>query len=82
MAIIENQPTTSKQTKATRERFERDIIRGDKPPYYLVPEVYEKNTGMSYKNFDLPYNAGRCIVSWPNNKMQFEWRLANGWIYK
>ena len=57
---------------------DRDIIRGDKPPYYLVPEVYEKNTGMSYKNFDLPYNAGRCTVSWPNNKMQFEWRLANG----
>ena len=74
MAIIENQPTTSKQTKVTRERFERDIIRGDKPPYYLVPEIYEKNTGMSYKNFDLPYNAGRCTVSWPNNKMQFEWR--------
>ena len=74
MAILENQPTTSKQAKATRERFERDIIRGDRPPYYLVPEVYEKNTGMSYKNFDLPYNAGRCTVSWPDNKMQFEWR--------
>jgi len=78
MAIIQNQPTSSKQVEQTRRQFEHDILKGDKPPYYLVPEVYEKNTGMSYKNFDLPYNAGRCVVSWPNNIIKFDWRLANG----
>ena len=35
---LQNEPTTSSQISMARERFERDVVRGNVPPYYLVPE--------------------------------------------
>ena len=64
-----NEPTTSTQVQLTRDRFERDVVRGDTPPYYLIPENVEGD----YKDFILPYNAGRCRVSWNNNEWKFEY---------
>ena len=64
-----NEPTTSTQVQITRDRFERDVVRGDVPPYYLVPERIEGE----HKDFILPYNAGRCRVSWADNQWSFEY---------
>ena len=65
----QNEPTTSSQIRVTRDRFELDIVMGDYPPYYLVPE----NLKETYKLYDLPYNAGRCKVSWDTGNFNFEW---------
>ena len=67
-------PTRSGQIILTRNRFEYDIVKGDFPPYYFDNGAWENKTGMSYRNFDLPYGAGSCKVSWPNGVFQFEWR--------
>jgi hypothetical protein len=69
-----HEPTRSGQILLTRNRFEYNIVRGDVPPYYFDNSAWENETGMSYRNFDLPYSAGRCKVSWPNGVFQFEWR--------
>ena len=50
-------------------RFERDVVRGDVPPYHLVPERLEE----THKDFILPYNVGRCRVSWANDEWKFEY---------
>ena len=50
------------------------LVKGDTPPYYFDNGAWENKTGMSYRNFDLPYGAGSCKVSWPNDTFQFEWR--------
>ena len=49
-------------------------MRGDVPPYYFDNGAWENETGMNYRNFDIPYGAGSCKVSWPNGAFQFEWR--------
>ena len=69
-----NEPTTDKQALVTRTMFERDIQKGDRPPYYFDREGYMAETQLAYKNFDIPYGAGSCKVSWPNGVFQFEWR--------
>jgi len=66
---LQNEPTTSAQVIVTRQRFERDVVRGDVPPYYLIPEKQEE----TYKWYDLPYNSGRCKVSWADNQWSFEY---------
>ena len=69
-----HEPTRSGQILLTRNRFEYNIVRGYVPPYYFDNGAWENKTGMSYRNFDLPYGAGSCKVSWPNDTFQFEWR--------
>ena len=53
--------------------FERDIQKGDNPPHYFDREGYVAETQLDYKDFDLPYYAGSCRVSWPNDKWKFDW---------
>ena len=48
MAGTENQPTTSNQIRLTRDRFEKDIQKGDRPPWYLIPERYEARHGRQW----------------------------------
>ena len=69
---LQNEPTPSSQISMARERFERDVVRGNVPPYYLVPERIKEG----YKVFILPYNAGSCKVSWDefnDNQWSFEY---------
>ena len=70
----QHEPTRSGQILLTRNRFEYNIVRGDVPPYYFDNGAWENETGMNYRNFDIPYGAGTCKVSWPNGVFQFEWR--------
>ena len=67
-------PTRSGQILLTRNRFEYNIVSGDVPPYYFDNGAWENETGLNYRNYDLPYGAGSCKVSWPNGVFQFEWR--------
>ena len=69
----QNEPTSSSQILLTRETFERQVVRGDRPPYYLVTGRYEKEFKVRHKIFNLPYNAGSCRVSWENDQWNFEW---------
>ena len=69
----QNEPTSSSQILLTRETFEREVVRGDRPPYYLVTGRHEKEFGVRHKIFNLPYNAGSCRVSWENDQWNFEW---------
>ena len=50
-----------------------DIKKGDRPPWYFVPEKYQKDTRLNYKNYHLPHGAGVCKVTWPEGKLNFEW---------
>ena len=34
---------------------------------------YVKDTGLNYKNYQLPHGAGVCKVTWPEGKLNFEW---------
>ena len=34
----QNEPTTANRVLVTRANFERDIQKGDRPPWYLIPE--------------------------------------------
>ena len=43
------------------------------PPYYLIRELHEKENGVQYKDFRLPYNAGLCRVSWENDEWRFNY---------
>tara|TARA_B100000945_G_scaffold309010_1_gene299398 strand:- start:605 stop:832 length:228 start_codon:yes stop_codon:yes gene_type:complete len=70
---LKNEPTTDGKIKLTRIRFETDIKKRDRPPWYFVPEKYEKDTGLNYKNYHLPHGAGVCKVTWPEGKLNFEW---------
>ena len=70
---LQNEPTGSSQVFVTRQRFERDVIRGNVPPWYLITENLSDIDGNGFKDFDLPYNAGRCRVSWNTNQWNFEW---------
>ena len=69
----QNEPTSTSQILLTRETFERQVVRGDRPPYYLVTGRHEKEFSVRYKIFNLPYNAGSCRVSWENDQWNFEW---------
>jgi len=69
----QNEPTTSAQINLTRANFVNDIQKGDAPPWYLVPERYEVRHGRQWAYYDLPYNAGRCKVSWETGNFTFEW---------
>ena len=69
----QNEPTSSAQTILTRETFEREVVRGDRPPYYLDTGRHEKEFRVRHKTFNLPYNAGRCNVSWKDDQWKFEW---------
>ena len=64
-----NEPQTLVQEREMKIRFERDVVRGDVPPYHLVPERLEE----THKDFILPYNVGRCRVSWANDEWMFEY---------
>ena len=64
-----NEPQSLVQEKEMKLRFEKDVVRGDVPPYYLVPERQEE----THKDFILPYNVGRCRVSWADNEWNFEY---------
>ena len=68
-----NEPTTDKQVLVTRTMFERDIQKGDRPPYYFDREGYVAETQLDYKDFGLPFDAGRCRITWPEDKWKFEW---------
>ena len=68
-----NEPTTDKQILVTRMMFERDVQKGDRPQLYFDREGYVAETQLDYKNFDLPFDAGRCRVTWPDNKWKFDW---------
>ena len=70
---LQNEPTTASRVLVTRQRFEEDIQRGDKPPWYLIPERYEARHGRQWAYYDLPYGAGRCKVSWETGQFNFEW---------
>ena len=72
----QNESTTNSKVRATRLRFEQDVLRFDAPPWYLIPERHERETGEAFKHFNLPYNAGICKVSWPNGpkgQLEFDW---------
>ena len=69
----QNEPTTASRVLATRVNFERDIQKGDRPPWYLMPERYEARHGRQWAYYDLPYGAGRCKVSWETGKFNFDW---------
>ena len=69
-----NEPTTSAQILFTRERFEREVVLGDRPPYYLDTERHEKETKRRWKIFELPYNAGYCTVYWKDDQWSFSYR--------
>ena len=69
----QNEPTSTAQILLTRETFERQVVRGDRPPYYLVTGRHEKEFSVRHKIFNLPYNAGSCRVSWENDQWNFEW---------
>ena len=66
-----NEPTTTAQIMLTRQQFEREVVRGDRPPHYLDTERYEKETNKRCKMFELPYSAGHCIVSWAEDLENF-----------
>ena len=71
-----NESTSSNRVKVTRSRFEQNVVRFDTPPWYLIPERHERDTGDAFKYFDVPYGAGVCKVSWPNGpkgQLEFEW---------
>ena len=68
-----NEPTTTAQIMLTRQQFEREVVRGDRPPHYLDIERYEKETNKRWKIFELPYNAGHCIVSWAEDQWNFSY---------
>ena len=70
---VQNAPTSTSQIQLTRETFERQVVRGDRPPYYLVTGRHEKEFSVRHKTFNLPYNAGSCRVSWENDQWNFEW---------
>ena len=73
----QNESTQSNRVKVTRQRFEQDVLRFDAPPWYLIPERHEEDTGDSFKWVVVPYGAGVCKVSWPEGpkgQLQFEWR--------
>ena len=70
---VQNEPTSTSQIQLTRETFERQVVRGDRPPYYLVTGRHEKEFSVRHKTFNLPYNAGSCRVSWENDQWNFEW---------
>ena len=46
-----NEPQTLVQEREMKLRFERDVVRGDVPPYHLVPERLEE----THKDF-IGYN--------------------------
>jgi hypothetical protein len=69
----QNEPTTSSQLILTREVFEREVVRGDRPPHYLDTGRHENEFKVRHKTFNLPYNAGSCRVSWENDQWNFEW---------
>ena len=69
----QNEPTTSSQLILTREVFEREVVRGDRPPYYLDTGRHENEFKVRHKTFNLPYNAGSCRVSWENDQWNFDW---------
>ena len=69
----QNEPTTANRVLVTRANFERDIQKGDRPPWYLIPERYEARHGRQWAYYDLPYGAGRCKVSWETGKFNFDW---------
>ena len=66
-----NEPTTTAQIILSRQQFEREVVRGDRPPHYLDTERYEKETNKRWKIFELPYSAGHCIVSWAEDLENF-----------
>jgi len=68
-----NEPTTDKQALLTKVMFERDIQKVNAPPHYFDRDGYVMETELDYKDFILPYGAGRCKVSWPDDKWKFEW---------
>ena len=73
----QNESTSSNRIKVTRSRFEQDVIRLDAPPWYLIPERHEKDTGDTFKWFNVPHGAGLCKVSWPDGpkgQLELEWR--------
>ena len=70
---LQNDPTGSSQASEIRKRFERDVVRENMPPYYLIRELHEKENGVQYKDFRLPYNAGLCRVSWENDEWRFNY---------
>ena len=72
----QNESTTEYRTKVSRNRFEQDILRFDAPPWYLKPDRHERDTGDTFKSFNVPYGAGVCKVSWPDGpkgKLEFDW---------
>ena len=70
---LQNDPTDSSRASVTRERFVRDIVRGNVPPWYLIPERYEARHDRKWAYYDLPYGAGQCKVSWETGNFTFEW---------
>ena len=70
---LQNDPTDSSRAIVTRDRFVRDIVRGNVPPWYLIPERYEARHGRKWAYYDLPYGAGQCKGSWETGNFTFEW---------
>jgi len=73
----QNESTSVNRAKVSRSRFEQDVVRLDAPPWYLIPERHEKDTGDAFKWFIVPHGAGLCKVSWPDGskgQLEFEWR--------
>ena len=68
-----NEPTTTAQILLTRQQFEQEVVRGDRPPHYLDTERHEKETKNRWKIFELPYSAGHSIVSWVDDQWSFSY---------
>ena len=71
-----NEPTTSAQILFTRERFEREVVLGDRPPYYLDTERHEKETKRRWKIFELPImlDIVQCLGKMTNGVLVIELR--------
>ena len=39
-----NEPTSTAQILLTRQQFEQEVVRGDRPPHYLDTERHENET--------------------------------------
>ena len=68
-----NESTTGNRELLTRTMFERDIKKGDAPPWYFDRERFFEQTGHKHKVFDLPFNAGSCFVSWDDDNWAFNY---------
>ena len=61
---LQNEPTTSSQISMARERFERDVVRGNVPPYYLVPEIIKEGYKVLCSGFGVGLSWSSCIIQY------------------